>query len=52
MADGGSQEATTLRFCRYEEKSTPHRIVHGSGCKAYICLNCEAKDKLHELERE
>lgn len=30
---------TEWRWCAKCNKNTPHRVVLGGGCKAFICLN-------------
>ena len=46
------ESVTTLRFCRTCNKETPHTIHKGEGCKAYICVPCEERAELYELNRD
>lgn len=43
--------AYTSRPCKVCNCSTPHKVVHGEGCKAYICLPCTRQRRQEDNER-
>ena len=43
---------TTIKFCRFCQRETPHQIRGGKGVVAVICIPCLNRALAYELQRD
>jgi hypothetical protein len=43
---------TTIKFCRFCQRETPHQVRGGKGVVAVICIPCLNRALTYELERD